>query len=159
MSVFVTYETLSAEFDILQAVFESGRREPFTSISMRRAYAAGASTVELTTLNRKRHLAGLPLKRTPLPDESDYVAVIKLSGSTYYGNSMVRDYVFKIREDGCFAYNIPFEYSKQSIGKWVKYIGRWLNGMEALSGLRQQERCRSITLELLGKTPLLDYDD
>ena len=149
MSIITTYEQILEEFDLIKTLFESGRKEPFTSINIRRAYLAGPNRNAILSSNtRRRILLGLSVKYIPYPDESEYIAVITLSGYSYWGKTNVRDYVFKIKQDGSFVYNIPFEYSKQSIGKWVKYIGRWLNEIESMSGIRQQLRCRTIEMEL-----------
>jgi hypothetical protein len=73
------------------------------------------------------------IPREPCPDESEYVAVITLSNSH---NGNIKPYTFKIKEDGSFLYRIPFEYNKQPIEKWVKYIRRWLVNIEGMEGIR-----------------------
>lgn len=146
MSVKITYEQLHEEFDLLKATFESGRKEPFTDIIIRRAYAPGS--YQPLSLNNKRRLTkGLPIHPTENPDESEYISVITLTGYSSWNTSKVRDYVFKMKDDGCFVYNIKYEYSRQPISKWIKYITRWLNSIDSFSGLRQQQRCKKIQME------------
>jgi len=157
MSVKITYDQLKEEFDLLEAVFESGRKEPFTDIIIRRAYAPG-SYQPLSLKDRRRLIKGLPVRPTENPDESEYIAVITLTGYSSWHTSKVRDYVFKMRDDGCFTYNISYEYSRQPIAKWSTYIARWLNDIESFSGLRQQQRCRKIQMELMGRVFSLESD-
>jgi len=138
MSVELSYEAIAAEFDLLRAVFESGWKDPFRFIELQRPSRY---------CNLKNN------------DESHYIAIITLSGGYDYRVGFVKEYQFKIRADGCFVYNIPFEYAKQSIGKWVKYVSRWLNEIESFSGLRQQARCLVISQELMIRTLALEKMD
>jgi CMP-2-keto-3-deoxyoctulosonic acid synthetase len=89
------------------------------------------------------------IPREPCPDESEYVAVITLLNSD---NGNIKPYVFKLKPDGSFLYRIPFEYNKQPIEKWVKYMRRWLADFEAMEAIRAQWRCDTIKQELIEKT-------
>jgi hypothetical protein len=148
MPIGITYAEVASAFDALQGIFESTRKEPFYSINLRKAFTEPFAPS--TMANRRRQLSGLPLKLVDYK-ESDYIAVIILTGG-----SMVHPYTFKIKADGCFVYNIPFEYSKQSIGKWVKYISRWLNESDCYTVIRQQMRCSKIKRELIQRTLVND---
>ena len=153
MTAELTFEELSSEFHLLNEVFNSGRKEPFYSIVIRRPYKDGYKYMTLME-NLRRKQKGLPLKNLEYIEykESEFIAVITLGG-------VVKPYEFKIKPDGSFVYNIPFEYAKQSIGKWVKYISRWLNSLNTFSAIRQQIRCLKIRRELIERTSDFLIDD
>jgi hypothetical protein len=155
MSVGITYEEVLAEYEVLYQLFRTGRMEPFNNVYIRKAYKLGdmmPSKMSITKqfrLIRSGHRDMIP--REPCPDESDYIAVITLLNSN---NGNIKPYEFKIAADGSFLYRIPFEYNKQPIQKWVKYIRRWLAEFKGMEGIRAQWRCDTIKQELLEKTLL-----
>jgi len=153
MSVCLTYEEVLPEYEVLKAVFLTGHMEPFNNIFIRKAYKLGDMMPSKMCWSRQFNLilSGRRnmIPREPCPDESKYIAVITLLNSN---NRNIKPYEFKIARDGSFLYRIPFEYNKQPIEKWVKYIRRWLAEFEAMEGIRSQLRCDTIKQELIEKS-------
>ena len=153
------YKEIEGNFAALKEVFYNGRKEPFTDICIRRPFDGSVLPPYRNICERREydkyvrlHGVAPPLVKTP--DETDYVAVITLSG---YKN--VKPYVFKIRKDGAILRQVAFEYDKQSIEKWIKYIQRWMLDSYAFSELRCRNRCFQIKEELMSRLWATEFSD
>lgn len=142
----LSYEEIYDSFANFRKDFFSKPIEPFYNIEIRPAYKKGATGL-MTVTNYKRWLRGLPYIHGPLlPDESEYIAVICVSGV----GPNIKPYTFKIRDDGAFMYSIPFEYNKQPISKWVKYMNNFIRSLPTFGPYyRQQMRTSAFKHELI----------
>ena len=137
-----------SSFDDLKALFGTWSTAPFTGIYFRTPNKKG--DLLPLTFDQMRSLirGGLPVVRQLAPDESDYLGVITLSATNINGKS----YVFKLRKDGSIVYQIPFEFDKQPIQKWVKLITRWFHSSYLLAPLRHRQQFDLVKEELMMKT-------
>jgi hypothetical protein len=153
MSLGLTFEDVLSQYEILRLVFHTGKKDPFDSLCIRRAYKDGDTFPSKLPFTQQFRLiqSGRSnlITREPCPNEGEYIAVITLLNG-YKKN--IKPYVFKIKADGSFLCSIPFEYNKQPIKKWIKYIHRWIADFECMSGIRAQLRCHAIKQELIEKT-------
>ena len=132
-----------SSFDDLKALFRTWSTAPFTGIYFRAPYKKG-EVLSLTFDQLRRR----PVVRTLAPDESEFIGVITLSAIAIKDKS----YVFKLRKDGSIVYQIPFEFDKQPIQKWVKLIMRWFHSSYLLEPLRRRQQFNLIKEELMMKT-------
>ena len=137
-----------SSFDDLKALFRKWSTAPFTGIYFRAPYKKGE--VLSFTFDQRRSLIRrrLPVVRQLAPDESEFIGVITLSAIAIKDKS----YVFKLRKDGSIVYQIPFEFDKQPIQKWVKLITRWFHSSYLLAPLRHRQQFDLVKEELMMKT-------
>lgn len=151
------YKEIEQDFAALKEVFDNGRKEPFNYISIRRPFDGSLVPAFRTLLEIHR---GVVPRLVQMPDETDYVAVIELSHCGFnVRNKQVSPYRFKIRKDGAILRHVPFEYDKQPIEKWIKYIQNWMWNSSVLSEMRCRNRCFAVKEELISKMWASKFSD